>query len=62
MASIAALIDSGEAWGDPGRTSPRAPTPRIELGFRDGTTAALDPDCEQALALEELAILLNFRD
>lgn len=36
--------------------------PRVQLGFRDGTTAALDPDSDQALALEELAVLLNLRD
>ena len=35
---------------------------RVNLGFRDGTTAALDPTSEQAAALEELAVLLSLRD
>lgn len=34
---------------------------RVELGFRDGTSAALDPDSEQALALAELTALLTGR-
>jgi hypothetical protein len=29
--------------------------PRVQLGFRDGTTTALDPASSQSLALEELA-------
>lgn len=36
--------------------------PRVQLGFRDGSTASLDPDSDQAAALEQLAILLNLRD
>lgn len=36
--------------------------PRIQLGFRDGTSASLDPDSEQALALELLAQSLTRRD
>ncbi|MCU1591082.1 MAG: hypothetical protein JWP11_2338 [Frankiales bacterium] len=36
--------------------------PRVELGFRDGTTASLDPDSEQALALAEVSQMLNARD
>ncbi len=36
--------------------------PRVQLGFRDGTTASLDPDSEQALALAELSELLSARD
>jgi len=35
---------------------------RVQLGFRDGTTASLDPDSAQAAALEELALLLSLRD
>jgi hypothetical protein len=39
------------------------PTPaRVELGFRDGSTAALAPDSEQAKALTDLATLLTHRD
>ena len=33
----------------------------VELGFRDGTTTALDPDSEQAVALAELTALLTGR-
>lgn len=36
-------------------------TGRVQLGFRDGTTALLDPDSEQAHALEELALMLTVR-
>lgn len=32
---------------------------RIQLGFRDGSSTTLDPDSEQAAALEELALLLT---
>jgi ferric-dicitrate binding protein FerR (iron transport regulator) len=33
--------------------------PRVELGFRDGSSASLDPGSEQARALEELARALT---
>lgn len=46
----------------PVEPEPLAPISRIQLGFRDGTTASLDPDSEQAAALEELALLLSLRD
>jgi hypothetical protein len=36
--------------------------PRVELGFRDGTTAALAPDSAQAQALSEIADVLARRD
>jgi hypothetical protein len=36
--------------------------PRIQLGFRDGTTASLALDSEQARALMDLACLLNQRN
>jgi hypothetical protein len=36
--------------------------PRIELGFRDGSTAALAPGSEQARALTEIASVLTQRD
>jgi hypothetical protein len=36
--------------------------PRVELGFRDGTTAALAPDSAQARALVALAGVLARRD
>ena len=35
---------------------------RVELGFRDGSSTALDPDSEQALALAELSQLLTGRN
>jgi hypothetical protein len=36
--------------------------PRIELGFRDGSTAALAPGSEQAKALNDIASVLTQRD
>ena len=36
--------------------------PRVELGFRDGTTAALAPGSAQAQALTEIASVLTRRD
>ena len=38
------------------------PGPRVELGFRDGSTAALAPGSEQAQALTDLASVLTRRD
>ena len=35
---------------------------RVELGFRDGSTAALPPDSAQARALTEIAAVLTRRD
>ena len=46
----------------PVSTVPQQAGHRVELGFRDGSTAALDPDSEQALALAELSQLLTGRD
>jgi len=42
--------------------APSAPAPRVELGFRDGTTAALAPGSVQAKALTEIASRLTRRD
>ena len=39
-----------------------APGPRVELGFRDGTTAALAPGSEQAKALTDIASALTQRN
>jgi hypothetical protein len=36
--------------------------PRVELGFRDGTTAALAPGSDQARALSDIATVLTQRD
>jgi hypothetical protein len=41
---------------------PAAPEPRVELGFRDGSTAALAPGSAQAKALTEIASILTHRD
>ena len=41
--------------------APALPASRVQLGFRDGSTASLDPGSEQAVALEELAGLLTRR-
>ena len=42
---------------------PVAPSgPRVELGFRDGSTAALAPWSEQAKALTDIASALTQRD
>jgi hypothetical protein len=38
------------------------PGSRVELGFRDGSTAALAPDSAQARALREIASVLTSRD
>lgn len=40
---------------------PVATGPRVELGFRDGSTAALLPGSPQAKALEEIASALTRR-
>lgn len=42
--------------------APVAPAPRVELGFRDGSTAALAPESAQAKALTEIASVLTQRD
>jgi hypothetical protein len=38
---------------------PVAPSRRVELGFRDGTTTELDPTSSQSIALRELAARLG---
>jgi hypothetical protein len=52
----AAEVSAQAAAADP------APAPRVELGFRDGSTAALAPGSEQAKALTDLASVLTQRD
>ena len=42
-------------------TLPSVPASRVQLGFRDGSTASLAAGSEQAVALEALAGLLNRR-
>jgi hypothetical protein len=41
---------------------PALPALRVELGFRDGTTAVLDPGSQQAQALQDLSRLLRSSD
>jgi hypothetical protein len=36
--------------------------PRVELGFRDGSTTSLAPESAQARALTDIASLLTRRD
>jgi hypothetical protein len=54
-APVAARVDA------PYRPVP-APGMRVELGFRDGSTAALAPGSAQAKALTDLASALTKRD
>ena len=42
-------------------TLPLVPASRVQLGFRDGSTASLAAGSEQAVALEALAGMLNRR-
>lgn len=69
------LLAAGATWGrsptplleptlhdaPPLHGAPSSTTGRVQLGFRDGTTASLHPESEQARALEELALMLNTR-
>jgi hypothetical protein len=48
---------------EPASTPAPVPSgPRVELGFRDGSTAALAPGSEQARALTDIASMLTTRD
>lgn len=58
QAALADLLPQHE----PAASYPPPAAPRVQLGFRDGTSASLDPDSEQALALELLAQSLTRRD
>ena len=58
---IAARASLPMDWAFPELQPTPAPTaPRVELTFRDGTTAALDD--QQARALDEIAQVLTRRD
>lgn len=60
-AALAELTDPQEAAAPAARAE--VPTPRrVQLGFRDGTSAELDPASTQALALEELAQSLTRKE
>ena len=51
------------AWvSEPAWVPEPAPAPRVELGFRDGSTAALAPGSEQAKALSDIADVLTRKD
>lgn len=39
-----------------------AALPRVQLGFRDGTSTSLDPASQQSIALEQIARSLTRRD
>ena len=56
------LLAPPQAVVPPAETPPEAPRPRVELGFRDGSTTALAPDSAQARALTEIADVLTRRD
>lgn len=58
QAALADLLPQQEAPA----VYPSPAAPRVQLGFRDGTSASLDPGSEQALALELLAKSLTRRD
>jgi hypothetical protein len=61
---ITALLASGEAWAGPEvetSWSPPALGGRVQLGFRDGSSTALDPSSSHSQALEELAQSLTRR-
>lgn len=62
MVSIAALIASGEAWSTEPPPPPAWRLPRVQLGFRDGSSASLDPSSSQSRALQALARSLTRRD
>ena len=68
--ALRAGLDRAARWrGDRHRTGaapalpdPVAPAaPRVELGFRDGSTAELEAGSEQAVALQALARTLTTR-
>ncbi|MCU1624038.1 MAG: hypothetical protein JWL79_2883 [Frankiales bacterium] len=46
----------------PAQVVEEPPRPRVELGFRDGSTAALAPESAQAKALTDIASVLTRRD
>lgn len=58
--AVPAPAPAGPAHATPDREPPAGP--RVELGFRDGSTAALAPDSAQARALTEIAQVLTRRD
>jgi len=51
-----------EPEAEPPVQPPEPRQPRIELGFRDGSTAAIAPGSEQAKALTDIASVLAHRD
>ena len=56
----AAVTAIPSAPASAGTAAPPLPAgPRVELGFRDGTSTCLDPTSAEAQALDELARLLT---
>ena len=54
-------LEAGAASPEPAAPE-LPPAPRVELGFRDGTTTALAPGSDQAKALSDIASVLTRRD
>jgi hypothetical protein len=59
--ALAELLPPPVAAPHAGVDAPRLPVPRVQLGFRDGTSTDLAPDSEQSLALQQLARDLTSR-
>lgn len=64
--ALATLTGAGAASATPEPPStqavPQVAQPRVQLGFRDGTSTTLDPSSTQSQALEQLAQSLTRRD
>ena len=64
VTSIPSLVRTvpAPAYVEPAAVPETPPGPRVELGFRDGSTAALAPDSDQARALSDIADVLTRKD
>jgi len=58
----AALAELLPQQGGGAAVAPPPVSARVQLGFRDGTSTALDPASDQAQVLQELARSLARRD
>ena len=58
----AALAELLPGSAEQPEAAPVPAAPRVQLGFRDGTSTTLDPSSSQSRALEELAQSLTRRD
>ena len=61
-AAVTALPSAAARTAMPTAYVESFPTPRIELGFRDGSTALLLPGSAQSVALQAIASALTRRD